>query len=416
MNNPNYIKAIIDLSIIANDKNIIDGNVKDIATFLGRNWNIRKFLNFINDSSVTSYINYEIKNKHILMDISDAKSYISNLLNNSKFKCDYKDKLTSKHSDLLINSKAKVKLYTNNKSKSTSAIDNQQVISNSKNKKKSCNLLSDNKRLQTDNSYINKELYYNNNIYNNNIINTTYKNQNTNTKNTEYKILELNTERKKIYKKKETKVFKCQSKKPNTKNMETKFEMEFSQGKSKKITCQISETRIDEIYKMYPSKCIVSGRSLGKSFSDKDKIKRQCKKYGDAYIEKAIKFKIDECRRNNVFMPNFSTFLNNIPDIEEDEKCIIRKPIQIPEDARCLYYGFTGEESAAYKAYIRDAKADITNSKIRFIKFESAVNPEITIEMVNEIVDVVYKGSEIKMPFSVYSWLVLHGELNICLK
>ena len=186
-----------------------------------------------------------------------------------------------------------------------------------------------------------------------------------------------------------------------------KFETE-----SQKVKTAVSTDVVERLYKLYPSKCIVSGRSLGKSFKDKEKLKREIKNYGESYIEKAIKFKIDDCKKNTIYMPNFGTFLNNIPDITDIEE--VEEIVRIPVDARCYYNGYGGQQSALYKVYVMEAKNN--PDKIEFVRFDSAVDRNITADILNRVVDVVYKRSEIKMRYSVYCWLVQNGETDITLK
>jgi hypothetical protein len=72
---------------------------------------------------------------------------------------------------------------------------------------------------------------------------------------------------------------------------------------------------IDEIYTLYPSKCLISNRSLGKSFKDKEKIKKHLLSGID--LKFIIERYQDECVQSKVYMKNFATFLNNLPDYSE---------------------------------------------------------------------------------------------------
>ncbi len=76
---------------------------------------------------------------------------------------------------------------------------------------------------------------------------------------------------------------------------------------------------IDEIYKSYPSKCIISKRPTGKSKKCKDKIKRLLKA-GQKDLPDIIKRYVKECEENKTFMKNFSTFLNNLPDYSDNDQ------------------------------------------------------------------------------------------------
>jgi len=71
---------------------------------------------------------------------------------------------------------------------------------------------------------------------------------------------------------------------------------------------------IDEIYNLYPTKCPVSKRSTGKSLKNKDKIRTILKKMPADELSKTIRHYINDCIRDGVYIKNFATFLNNLPD------------------------------------------------------------------------------------------------------
>lgn len=87
----------------------------------------------------------------------------------------------------------------------------------------------------------------------------------------------------------------------------------------KKPQTKVDYTKVKEsIYSHYPSKCKISGRSLGKSKKkDLDKIGILLKSMTEEKIIKTIDLYIDDCIKSNTYMKNFSTFLNNIPDYDE---------------------------------------------------------------------------------------------------
>lgn len=70
---------------------------------------------------------------------------------------------------------------------------------------------------------------------------------------------------------------------------------------------------VERIYKMYPTRCPIRNLSLGKSYKDKERIKRLLKLYSKEDIEKMVRKEIDE-KYGKTMMSNFSTFLNNFPD------------------------------------------------------------------------------------------------------
>lgn len=71
------------------------------------------------------------------------------------------------------------------------------------------------------------------------------------------------------------------------------------------------------IYKHYPSKCHVSGRSTGKCSNDKEKIKRILKIHDADKLKNIIDRYVLDCKKSNTYLKNFSTFLNNLPDVAE---------------------------------------------------------------------------------------------------
>lgn len=83
--------------------------------------------------------------------------------------------------------------------------------------------------------------------------------------------------------------------------------------KEKRKDSDDDEEFIEQMYKLYPPKCPIQNRSLGKSSKDKDRIKQLMKKYSKDAIEFVIRNEINQ-KYNKSWMSNFSTFLNNFPD------------------------------------------------------------------------------------------------------
>lgn len=79
------------------------------------------------------------------------------------------------------------------------------------------------------------------------------------------------------------------------------------------------QLNIDEIYSIYPTKCPVRNCSTGKSKSNKIKIKSLLKTNTVEELKSTIERYVSECKLNNAYIKNFSTFLNNIPDYSEAE-------------------------------------------------------------------------------------------------
>lgn len=75
------------------------------------------------------------------------------------------------------------------------------------------------------------------------------------------------------------------------------------------------EQETNNIYDHYPTKCPVKNRSLSKSSKDKEKIKRLLDTHDEDDLIKRIDFYVSDCKKNNVYLKNFSTFLNNLPEI-----------------------------------------------------------------------------------------------------
>lgn len=73
------------------------------------------------------------------------------------------------------------------------------------------------------------------------------------------------------------------------------------------------EEFVEQMYKLYPSKCPKRQSSLGKTQKDKDRIRKLLKKYSKEDIERVIRNEIDT-KYGISYMQNFSTFLNNFPD------------------------------------------------------------------------------------------------------
>ena len=75
------------------------------------------------------------------------------------------------------------------------------------------------------------------------------------------------------------------------------------------------EEFIDRMYALHPAKCPKRGTSLGKSYKDKDRIRKLLKRYSFEEIERVIQHEV-ESKYDISYMQNFSTFLNNFPDPE----------------------------------------------------------------------------------------------------
>ena len=77
---------------------------------------------------------------------------------------------------------------------------------------------------------------------------------------------------------------------------------------------------VAEVYSAYPTRCVVQGRSLGKSGADKKKIARLLRDKDKGLLIQTIQRYVEECKRDKVYMKNFGTFLNNLPEYDFTEK------------------------------------------------------------------------------------------------
>ena len=73
----------------------------------------------------------------------------------------------------------------------------------------------------------------------------------------------------------------------------------------------------EEIYKLYPTTCLNTGRRTGKSTKDKEKIIRLLKNHTKEELKFTIQKYIELSIRDKNYMMNFSTFLNNLPDYSD---------------------------------------------------------------------------------------------------
>lgn len=118
------------------------------------------------------------------------------------------------------------------------------------------------------------------------------------------------------------------------------------------------------IYDLYPSKCH-SGRSTGKSKNkDLEKITKLLKDYSVEHLTKVIEWYIDDCKKTNTYLKNFSTFLNNIPDIPQSESVEEKKKFikyfkygmtaqYIPIEQWDRFYNMEKEQITSYKEVLK---------------------------------------------------------------
>jgi hypothetical protein len=78
----------------------------------------------------------------------------------------------------------------------------------------------------------------------------------------------------------------------------------------------------DIIYYLYPSECPIKGNSTNKGSKNKEKIRKIIKEKGFDWLHQRVTAYLVDCKKNKVWLKNFTTFLNNIPDLPEIEKPI----------------------------------------------------------------------------------------------
>lgn len=85
---------------------------------------------------------------------------------------------------------------------------------------------------------------------------------------------------------------------------------------NKTINKELKES-VERIYKLYPSKCPIQNRSTGKCSKDKGRIARLLKTHSEEELTRIIQVTVENWTQSKTWFKNFSTFLNNLPDIEE---------------------------------------------------------------------------------------------------
>jgi len=81
---------------------------------------------------------------------------------------------------------------------------------------------------------------------------------------------------------------------------------------------EILENQIEEIYELYPTKCPIKKKSTGKNVKNKKQIEVLIKNNSFENIKTRLKNYVDDCEKHKVWIKNFSTILNQLPEIEEE--------------------------------------------------------------------------------------------------
>ena len=123
------------------------------------------------------------------------------------------------------------------------------------------------------------------------------------------------------------------------------------------------EEHVDYVYSLYPTRCFIKNTSTGKCSKNKEQIKKLLKEHSLEHLVGVIKFYLGDCKKGKVFIKNFGTFLNNLPDIEEQKPVVNKNLITyrwsddqikrtIEKDKAESY--FANMEQGGYKAIILD--------------------------------------------------------------
>lgn len=86
----------------------------------------------------------------------------------------------------------------------------------------------------------------------------------------------------------------------------------------KNIVEKIPDEDISEVYKAYPTRCVVRGAITGKTRSNRNKIRTLLKSNTKEELLLIIEKYVSDCKKDNVYMKNFTTFLNQLPDYDLD--------------------------------------------------------------------------------------------------
>ena len=87
-----------------------------------------------------------------------------------------------------------------------------------------------------------------------------------------------------------------------------------------------TEDDVERLYKLYPTKCPVRLTPTGKCAKNKAQLRTLLKKHTASEIEGIIKRYIQECINGQIYIKNFATFLNQLPDYGEEETIFTPTP------------------------------------------------------------------------------------------
>jgi hypothetical protein len=113
------------------------------------------------------------------------------------------------------------------------------------------------------------------------------------------------------------------------------------------VTVNVNDKVINNIYSVYPSKCPIKGNSTGKGQKDKDKIKKLLSSISEDKLIKTIEWYIADCKQSKTYIKNFSTFLNNIPEVPtqqaQNKEVGIYDLIDMYQIPKADHFGYSSE-------------------------------------------------------------------------
>jgi hypothetical protein len=104
---------------------------------------------------------------------------------------------------------------------------------------------------------------------------------------------------------------------------------------------------IDFIYSLYPTKCLVKNSNTGKSSVDKRKIEKLLKTISKDKLSNTIERYKKDCVADKIYMKNFGTFLNNLPDYDSKEV----DPNKLDEDY--VYYQWMNDPTTMARRVLK---------------------------------------------------------------
>ena len=101
------------------------------------------------------------------------------------------------------------------------------------------------------------------------------------------------------------------------------------------VNVTVNVNDINNIYNLYPSKCPTKGNSTGKCSKNKKQIESILKTKNVEELKNTIEFYLEDCKKHKTYLKNFSTFLNNLPEIVTDADLVFwRKPFEATDTYR----------------------------------------------------------------------------------